>query len=340
MAPVTILDASALAKSSTSEEYLEFAKRLVHHLQRNGFVVLRNHGISPASIKTMFDKHAQFFSLPHDIKMTIAHPGGSAPARGYSPYGKEKTFVLRPDLSKPQTGAIDAREQLAIGPPEDKTWPMPWLDGAHAPGFREYMDDFYGECRAIGRVLVSAIEVGLSLRASTITERYLPDAAEFNMNYYPSIPLGELEKATTKRIWPHSDLGILSMLFQDRVGGLEFEDREQPGRFIPVACHEVGDMVVNVADTLERWTNGFFKAGVHRVVPPSASTAEHSRLRDSGAENSQSMVAERRSAVMFYRASGGTSVGSMPEFVTADRPALFEDITAIQYLQSKNKHLY
>lgn len=340
MTSVTILDASTLSQPSVSEAHLNFAKHLVHHLRRDGFVVLRNHGIPPSSVATMFDKHAQFFSLAHDLKMTIAHPGGSAPARGYSPYGKEKTFVLRPDLSKPQPGAIDAREQLAIGPPEDQEWRTPWVDDSRAPGFREYMHGFYGECRAIGRALISAIELGLSVPSGTISSRYLPDAAELNMNYYPSIPLNELEKPTTKRIWPHSDLGILSMLFQDRVGGLEFEDRKQQGGFVPVACQEVGDMVVNVADTLERWTNGLIKAGIHRVVPPSALLARDPGLQGGEAEKVHSMVSERRSAVMFYRASGGTSVGPMPEFVTIDRPALFEDITAIQYLQSKNKHLY
>lgn len=43
---------------------------------------------------------------------------------------------------------------------------------------------------------------------------------------------------------------------QDRVGGLELEDRGNPAWFLSVSGENPAEMVVNIANTLERWTNG------------------------------------------------------------------------------------
>ncbi|KAI9659979.1 MAG: hypothetical protein M1821_001331 [Bathelium mastoideum] len=335
------IDASALVdstnESSVSASRREFGRQLAETLQRQGFAVLRNHGIEAWTIAEMFRAHEQFFALPLTIKQSVAHIGGSAPARGYSPYGKEKTYVLRPDIAKSPPRALDAREQFAIGPPEDEDWPTPWVDHDVAPGMRETITSFYTKCRLICQEIVGALELGLSVPPGTFLQRYLPDAAELNFNYYPAISLSQLQQPGVMRIWPHSDLGIVSILFQDREGGLEFQDREQPGSFVPVNHVEDGDMIVNVADTLERWTNGTLTAGVHQVVPPTMPLEANGHAQNGQTEKT---VPARRSAVMFYRASGGTSVGPMPEFVTGEWPARYDDITAMQYLQSKNRHLY
>ena len=98
-----------------------------------------------------------------------------------------------------------------------------------------------------------------------------------------------------------------------------------------------GDIVVNVADTLERWTNGVVRAGIHRVVPPNMPEGGHEDRENRQAEWT---VPARRSAVMFYRAKCTTSVGPMTEFVTSQRPPQYDEITAMQYLQLKNEQLY
>lgn len=63
----------------------------------------------------------------------------------------------------------------------------------------------------------------------------------------------------------HTDYGMLTILMQDDVGGLEIKgenDEWIPAPPIP------GTFVVNLGDMLEVWTNGSFKANLHQVRKP------------------------------------------------------------------------
>ena len=230
---------------------------------------------------------------------------------------------------------MEGREQLHIGPPEDTANPTLWLPPTVLPHYRDFFEAFYTSCRTSCLTLLQAIELGLSLPSGKLTERCMPDAAELGLNNYPSLPLAQLLDLTTQRIWPHSDLGIISILFQDGVGGLEFEDRDRLGSFVPVSCEQPTDIIVNVGDTLERWTNGILRAGVHRVDAPA-----RFKMPTGFADVGESVVPQRQSTVMLYRAQGSASVGPLPEFVTSDRQPEFEEMTALQYLTSRNKLLY
>ena len=60
----------------------------------------------------------------------------------------------------------------------------------------------------------------------------------------------------------HTDYGMLTILLQDDVGGLQVETKG--GSWIDVPPVP-GSFVVNIGDMLEIWTSGAFKAGPHRV---------------------------------------------------------------------------
>lgn len=47
------------------------------------------------------------------------------------------------------------------------------------------------------------------------------------------------------------------MLFQDDCGGLEFEDPNDPGSFVP-ATPITGALALNIGDMLQRFSNGMF----------------------------------------------------------------------------------
>lgn len=61
---------------------------------------------------------------------------------------------------------------------------------------------------------------------------------------------------------PHTDYGMLTILMQDDVGGLEIKSDD--GKWIP-APPIPGTFVVNLGDMLEVWTNGSYKATMHQV---------------------------------------------------------------------------
>lgn len=61
----------------------------------------------------------------------------------------------------------------------------------------------------------------------------------------------------------HTDYGVLTILAQDEVGGLEVRLRET-GEWVP-APPVPGSFVINIGDMLERWTAGHYRATPHRV---------------------------------------------------------------------------
>ncbi|KAI1335305.1 Clavaminate synthase-like protein [Xylariaceae sp. FL0016] len=364
------LDASAVFSKSklttTTQARRSFAAELVSHLKQYGFARVRNHGVTPVAIKGLFKYHRDFFALPLSSKLTVRHPGGESPARGYSPWAYEKTAVLRPDLHSPtdpardslgahstrnETGhfsskmLLDAREQFAVGPPSDVAYPTPRLAEAILPGFDQATRSAHAEISQTCRALVDAIEEGLGAPRDSISGPTEGGrGAELNLNFYPEVERDALENSATsdscdesvamRRIWPHSDLGVISALFQDGVGasGLELQWRGPlENEFAPVAIEQEGDLVLLVSDTLERWTNGQLRAAVHRVgTPPVSPTGS------SGAHH----VPERRSAVMFFRAPPTADLGPLPCFVSKADPAKYEHVTAGEYLKRHNKRLY
>lgn len=183
---------------------------------------------------------------------------------------------------------------------------------------------------------MAAIEVGLSLEPGALVGRCCPAASEIRMNRYPPVSTERLEDGRVKRTWPHTDFGIITLLFQDHVGGLELEDRTRPGTFVPVtpvkaSPGQKSEMVVNISDTFQRWTNGVIKAGLHQVSAPPACKAD-------AAPNG--ILPERHSCVFFFKATRDTSAGPLPGFVTADNPAQYDEITALEYQQRMTKELY
>lgn len=84
--------------------------------------------------------------------------------------------------------------------------------------------------------------------------------AQVGMFHYlpPSNELGPDEVTCGE----HTDYGILTMLMQDDASGLEIKD--ESGQWIP-APPIPGTFIVNLGDMLEVWTNGAYKATLHRV---------------------------------------------------------------------------
>ena len=61
----------------------------------------------------------------------------------------------------------------------------------------------------------------------------------------------------------HQDTGAFTMLLQDGTGGLEIRNRA--GEWI-AASSVPGAYVINIGDSMMRWTNGRFVSTPHRVV--------------------------------------------------------------------------
>lgn len=211
-----------------------------------------------------------------------------------------------------------------MGSPQDVDFPNKWADENALPGFREFSETFYHACQELCLQIMAACERGCGLAQGTFVERCKPAASELRYNYYPPVSLSRLYEGTTRRGWPHTDFGLITLLFQDQQGGLQYEDRENPGQFLPLPRERPDEIAINISDTFQRWTNDFIRAGVHQVWLPSD-------LPQEVLNNEKYVLPERRSTVFFFKAHRNAMVGPLSEFTTQTQPALYDNITALEF---------
>ncbi|KAL9125937.1 MAG: hypothetical protein Q9217_004932 [Psora testacea] len=309
---------------------LDLRNGLVEH----GFVKIVGHGIEEIQVSKIFEWNKAFFKLKGGDKAVIAHPGGSEPQRGWSAVGAENSSKLyRKGLLKSHiTDELkDAREHFDQGPKNDLQYPNRWPQEIILPDFRDFMEGAFKTMEIVASQIMEALEVGFQLPPGAFTSRITKEhnSSEFRLLHYPAIDVQEIKRGRVSRIWPHFDLGVITLLFQDSVGGLEFENRRRPGTFIRVSCDNPIELVVNASETLQRWTNGVLQAGLHRVSLPEG-------LED----KSSGVVPERYSVAYFCKADRGSSVGPLGQFVHDGVEPKYEDITALEYHQQRLQSAY
>ena len=148
------------------------------------------------------------------------------------------------------------------------------------------------------------------------------------MNHYPAYDVSTLQNGT-KRISEHCDAGDITLLFQDGVGGLEIEDQEHTGVFTVVPNVQGLEIIINIGDSMQRWTNDKLSSACHRVrLPPELMNAENGQ------------VEARYSMAMFGKANRNVSVATLPESKVPGLPEKYDDITAWQYQKKKTEALH
>ena len=196
------------------------------------------------------------------------------------------------------------------------------------------MEATFEKFEKVAEHIVRALEVAFDLPDRAFLERITHEgnegsSSEFRLNHYPAIDVKEIKCGRVSRIWPHFDLGVITLLFQDQVGGLEFEDRDTKGAFIKIECNDPVEMVVNVSETLQRWTNGHLPAGLHRVSIP-----------ENFADHKLGRLPERYSIAYFCKANRDASVGALKNFVPEDTVSQYKDMSALQYHQKRLQSAY
>ena len=175
------------------------------------------------------------------------------------------------------------------------------------------------------RQLIAVLEHALELPAGKLTSLTDGNASCLRLNHYPACEIKDLQNGTS-RISEHQDSGDITLLFQDGTGGLEIEDRQHPGKYLVVPKTQGAEMIVNIGDTLQRWTNGKLRSTTHRVVLP------RELLEASGGQ-----VDARYSVAFFGKANRDATAASLPDFVAPGQRPKYEDITAWQYQKKKDR---
>ena len=225
------------------------------------------------------------------------------------------------------------QEHFDQGPRNDTSFPNQWPPETPENGmigFRSFMESYFDTTFTLSLQLLAIVEKALEVPLGTLTARCNRNHNELRLNHYPATTIEEIKNGRVRRSGAHTDYGVLTFLVQDRNGGLETQDRSaQNVKFVPVSAEDPSEVVINVADTLQRWTNEVLPAGLHQVGIPGTRQGETSGV-----------LPERYSIAYFQKSNRDELVGSLPEFVSEKRPAEYENITAIEYHKQRHAVLY
>jgi isopenicillin N synthase-like dioxygenase len=184
--------------------------------------------------------------------------GGGRAWRGYFPVGGELTSG-RPDLKE----GVYFGEELNEDDPRVRAG-LP-LHGRNllpdVPGFRDALLRYMSALTDLSQHLMSLIARGLGVGDSYFIDRYTRrPTILFRIFNYPAAPANP--EPDLRGVGEHTDYGLLTLLYQDDVGGLQVK-HGAAWLDVPTVPNS---FVVNVGDMLERLTAGRYTSALHRVI--------------------------------------------------------------------------
>jgi isopenicillin N synthase-like dioxygenase len=126
---------------------------------------------------------------------------------------------------------------------------------------KEAASAYFEASERVARQLLRAFSLGLGLPEQAFLAGTNCPLSRGSFVYYPPQPvsLGEEQFGVA----PHTDFGVLTVLCQDHVGGLQVQTYD--GEWV-TADPIPGTLVINVGDLLARWTNDRYRSTPHRVI--------------------------------------------------------------------------
>lgn len=226
----------------------------------HGFFYVINHGVSEQLQERLENLSREFFALDLETKMKIRMELGGRAWRGYFPVGVEYT-----------SGKPDKKEGIYFGEELDPSHPkvlsrVP-MHGQNLfpelPGFREAVLEYLDEMVSLGHSLMRGIALSLGLDASYFVERYTRDPLIlFRIFHYPPVELVAKNSDQEWSVGEHTDYGILTILRQDNVAGLQVKSRAKWIDAPPIQ----NSFICNIGDMLDRMTGGLYRSTPHRVL--------------------------------------------------------------------------
>ncbi|MDH3709711.1 MAG: hypothetical protein OER04_07470 [Cyclobacteriaceae bacterium] len=258
---IPLVDISAL--KDTGKDPQNTANHIAEACLEYGFFYIKGHGVSKQLQDRLQTLSWSFFKQDQAAKQLISIKKGGRAWRGYFGVGDELTSG-KPDVKE---GLYFGQELAADHPLVRARTPM---HGANLfpdiPGFRETVMEYMQALTTLGHTLMRGIAISLELPADYFQIRYLKDPLVlFRIFHYPETSENQREQ----KLWgvgEHTDYGVLTILKQDEVGGLQVKSQDQwiKAPYIP------DTFICNIGDMLDRLTGGFYRSTPHRVLNSSS----------------------------------------------------------------------
>jgi isopenicillin N synthase-like dioxygenase len=262
-----IIDVSPLFiddPSDTSQQ--EIASQLHQACRDWGFFYVKNHGVPMKLQEKLIELSRAFFAQPVEDKMQIAISNGGRAWRGYFPVGNELT-----------SGKPDGKEGIYLGTEiDDDNHPkvrdkVPLHGRNQFPSigddkneFRHIILTYMTAIENLGRLIMSSLARSLKLDVNFFDKNYFRNEPTclFRIFNYPASFCQQEGKENLWGVGEHTDYGMLTILLQDDIGGLQVKTSQ--GEWIQ-APPLPDTFVCNIGDMLDRMTGGYYRSTPHRV---------------------------------------------------------------------------
>ncbi|XP_010939711.3 2-oxoglutarate-dependent dioxygenase 19 [Elaeis guineensis] len=239
----------SLLTEGTPEQRAQVVRHLGKACEEWGFFMVVNHGIPESLREAMLDSMMEFFDQTEEEKGEYARKHVMNPIR----YGTSFNSTVE--------DVWYWRDYLRVF-----VHPVFYSPAKAPPSFREISKEYTTSTRAMGMELLRGIWESLGLEENDMTKALdLHSCYQVLVgNIYPPCPQPELATGLPA----HSDHGLLTILLQNGVNGLQVKHRGNWVRVEPLP----NSFLVNTGDHLEIVSNGRYKSVLHRAEVNSQST--------------------------------------------------------------------
>ncbi|XP_057481823.1 1-aminocyclopropane-1-carboxylate oxidase homolog 6-like [Actinidia eriantha] len=255
-----------------------------------GFFQVTNHGVPAAVIRRTVAAVKAFNEQPTEEKMVH--------------YRREIdrgiTFSTNVDLF--HSKAASWRDTIQM-----RAAPNPPIPGDVPEAVRSELFEWDKEVSRVGSDVLGLLSEGLGVRPERLKEMGCSGSRTLAVHYYPYCPDPDLTYGLTS----HTDPGVVTVVLQNGVGGLQVKYGEEWVDVEPVP----DALVINIGDILQIMSNDEYKSVEHRVL---ANPLHEARV----------------SVAIFFNTSDRESLfGPLPELVSPDKPARYRQFTMSDYMQ-------
>jgi len=277
-----------------------------------GFFYITNHGVEDSAVAQIFAESKRFFAQPVSLKDSIAITAN----RGYEGIGRQalneatggdikESVMFGDDAIGPDHPAVRAGLPMHAA----NQWP------AGLPGWRQSVQDYFDTMHRLTMLLLGGMALSLDLPGGFFEDQFDPSMSSLRLLHYPPHP--DADPAREVGCGAHTDWGLITILAQDDIGGLEIQ--LPSGEWVG-AKPIPGAFIVNIGDMMARWSNDLYTSTPHRVLNRS--------LRD------------RYSIAFFCDPSYHTRVECLPSCTSPDRPPRYAPTTSGEHLAEMYRRTY
>ena len=229
----------------------------LHAASRNlGFIYVAGHGIPAATIDNARASAYAFFHAPEETRSAVSvsrhHRGwlrqGGARMQDDASVDLKESFIWGYE----DASGLTVSDHPLRGPNQ---WP------AAVPSMQSAAMAYFEAAHEVAFQLMRGFARGLDLPEEFFLQHCSRPISRASYVYYPPQPADQ--DGARFGVGPHTDFGVLTVLCQDDVGGLQVQDIN--GEWLQAPPVE-GTLIVNVGDLLSRWTDGAYKSTPHRVI--------------------------------------------------------------------------